>query len=340
MQKLVSRMRGQAGRTRDNYSKAFEFARRFAPQVIYAYALGNDRWFADLARELSIQLDIPYVIHMMDDWPERLRYEQPFHGNVKETKVLDEWWKKLFDGAGRCLGISEAMSKKYMREYNREFHPISNAIDFKSWAALKQDYQSGKPFVVRYLGAVSDEKEISSLRQFARGLRELRRQGRDVILEIHTSARWQRNVQEQLGDLVVCDAIDSQKSFDYETLSSWLAEADLLLLALNFDLASQRYLGVSIQNKVPEYMASGAPVLVFGPKGNPSIEYARNEGWAYVVDQPNNERVESAVIELMDCATLRSTLGRRGRKIAIENHDLSRTQKRFCQILEEAVRDH
>src|SRR3546814_20426156 len=45
-----------------------------------------------------------------------------------------------------------------------------------------------------------------------------------------------------------------------------LSEADALLIAYNFDPASIGYIGYSLANQMPECLASGAPLIAYGPR--------------------------------------------------------------------------
>ena len=60
---------------------------------------------------------------------------------------------------------------------------------------------------------------------------------------------------------------------------SRLAGADVLVLAYNFDEDSLRYIRLSMPNKLPEYLASGAPVLAVGPRAANGIDYVCREAW-------------------------------------------------------------
>src|SRR3546814_18344607 len=59
-----------------------------------------------------------------------------------------------------------------------------------------------------------------------------------------------------------------------------LAKSDELLIAYNFDPASTGYIGYSLANKMPECLASGAPLLAYGPRGVAPIAYLEAAGIA------------------------------------------------------------
>jgi glycosyltransferase involved in cell wall biosynthesis len=183
------------------------------------------------------------------------------------------------------------------------------------------------------VGAVSEAKELESLKLVHKAIEQLRHKGLEIEWTIYSSPAWEKNIEQHLlgPPWVRFGGCVSE-------LPAVLAEADLLLLALNFDELSRRYLGVSIQNKVPEYMASGTPVLAVGPADNPSIDYAKRERWGLVVDRPDVNQIEIALQQLHQDGDLRRQLGILARDLAIKNHGRAATQQRFVSALHEAIR--
>ena len=64
-----------------------------------------------------------------------------------------------------------------------------------------------------------------------------------------------------------------------------LRSASVLLLPVNFDRQSADLIRYSLPTKVPAYLASGTPILAYGPRRMAQIEYARDERWAHIVNE-------------------------------------------------------
>src|SRR5262249_13546291 len=117
-----------------------------------------------------------------------------------------------------------------------------------------------------------------------------------------------------------------------------LAAADLLLLPVNFDERSKRYIGFSMPTKVPEYMLSGTPVLVYGPPDMAQVDYATREGWGMVVSERSQERLVEALRRLLQGVGLRRPYTRRARQVALQRHELATVRRNFQDVLRAAVR--
>lgn len=90
-------------------------------------------------------------------------------------------------------------------------------------------------------------------------------------------------------------------------------------------------------SKMADCLASGTPILVYGPAGSPGVEYARREGWGKVVDQRDPAALRATLRELMDSASLREQLGRKAKRLATERHDVKTVSEEMRRILTAAA---
>jgi len=114
-------------------------------------------------------------------------------------------------------------------------------------------------------------------------------------------------------------------------------EADTLIICLDFDSESIRQARYSMPSKMAGCLASGTPILVYGPVNSPVVEYARREGWGKVVDSRDPMALQAAVRELMDSASLREHLGRIAKRLADERHDARAVSESMRAILQKVA---
>ena len=314
----------------------WKWAKRFSPEVIYTYALGNYVEYIKLAVDLSRVLKTPYVVHVMDDWPERLRLELLAENRSSELEDVALFWQNLFDEAAGCLSISAEMSAEYQIRYSNSFEPFSNAVDMDQWQSPDWLSTATEPKRLVYVGAVSEEKELEALALLRDALKQLRTFDQDYRLDVYSSDMWRSNIESHL--LGEDKAVRFCGQIGHDELPELLGNAGILVLALNDNEVTRSYLGLSIQNKVPEYMASGTPVLVMGPKGNPSVEYARRENWGQVVERLNVSNVAEAVRRLAMDKKLREQLSGNAVRIAKERHNREKIHTHFANTLSVASR--
>jgi glycosyltransferase involved in cell wall biosynthesis len=126
----------------------------------------------------------------------------------------------------------------------------------------------------------------------------------------------------------------------YDHVPSLLSSADVLLIPIDFDEASMRFMRLSMPTKIPDYMAAGRPVLTYAPRGSAVAEYAREGGWSLLVDEPDPDLVRDALTTLIDDRALRSDMGARARRLVVERHDGTVVRARFIEELARASVSH
>jgi glycosyltransferase involved in cell wall biosynthesis len=112
------------------------------------------------------------------------------------------------------------------------------------------------------------------------------------------------------------------------------------LICYDFDARSERMSRYSMPTKTAECMASGTPILVYGPAGLPIVRYGRGSGWAYVLSNPDLSAIREVILQLATDTAMRESLGRRAMALAAQNHDAANVSQAFQQLLfEVAQRD-
>jgi glycosyltransferase involved in cell wall biosynthesis len=306
------------------------WAKGFSPDVIYARPLDRPSFSIWLPRWLSRQLEIPYITRILDDWPTRHEHDPIWVRRVYWQLFLSKEFKKLLARSVINVGISDEMCKAFEKRYQAKFVTFHNCVDLSSWMPEKTDYSFKQPFKMVYMGAVKKDKELHSLIDICEIVLKLNEQNHKIHFTLYGPEAYAETVSEYLE---VEPVIKYGGFFPPHEKFAILKKADLLVLPLNFDRRSTEYLGYSFQTKVPEYMASGTPTLVYGPAENPNVSYATQERWAAVVDKPDKHRLASALEQLILDQEYRQRLGKHARQLALRNHDANSIQPRFQQLI-------
>lgn len=306
-----------------------EWISQFSPELIYTI-LGNLPYL-NLVRTISGELKLPYVIHMMDDWPQ-VMYRRGILGPVRREKMQRDL-KNIIENAAGCLGICQSMCDAYETRYGRKFSPFANALESEKWRQKgRMEWKAGKPFKIFYGGALMENSQLKSVFDVAEVIPQLRSENLDMEFHIHApfyaANRYRRELEENAGVKV----FDIPETMDIESIFS---NADLLLLPVNFDEESVNYIRYSMPTKIPAYMFSGTPTLAYGPDEVASIEYAKQ--WAYCVTERNKEKLFEAIKKLVTDEKLRETLGKESQNLAEKRHDRAKVSKEFHDTLRKTV---
>ena len=315
--------------------KLLGWCREFKPDIIFARPIDRPSFYWWLPQLLAKELDIPFVTNVMDDWPARYEAREDLEEGDNSKSLLRSNLQHMFDGAAANIGISPQMCEAYEQRYRNRFVPFHNCIDVAEWSQVNKSYEIKGEFTLLYLGVVTEDKELGSLKDVRDTVLELRERGYKIKMRIYSAPFCQATIEQHLASP---GAVEYAGYVHPSKLPQILSEADLLVLPINFDAASLKYVGYSIQTKVPEYMASGTPILAYGPAVSPNINYALRDNWGLVVDRPDKQRLAAAITSTIEDEQLRSKLGKYARDLAFRNHDAGIIRDAYRQLLADAAR--
>lgn len=300
----------------------------YRPEVLYTILGSNGMMM--LIERIRRQFALPLVVHIMDDWA------ASYHRNgllgLLQRRRMERWVSHFFLVADVCLGISEVMCDAYQARYGRPFRAFQNTIEINRWARFaKRHLDASENAELLYVGSIFPNTQLHSLIDCVRAVKSLNAAGRRVRLRIaspRSHAERYRPLLEVSSDVHVEGPIG-----DDETFFRTIAETDILLLPVNFDEESIRFIRYSMPTKVPAYLTCGAPVLVYGPSATAQVRYALESSWGHVLDRRDPKGLESAICRLLDDVPLRRQLIQNARKAARENHDARIVRSAFQQTL-------
>jgi hypothetical protein len=225
------------------------------------------------------------------------------------------------------------MSDAFADRYGQDFAPLANGIDPADWPPLRP--HGPGPLLVRYAGGLAENMTRDSVLRIARSVETLARSGVPMRLEIHTQPWWYAQ-SKALFEGFAHTVIDTTTR-PAAAYRSWLAEADVLLIAYNFDPATLRYVQYSMANKTPECLASGAAVLAHGPQGIATLDYLAATDTAIVVGENSDGAVIAALRTLATDPVRRAEMAARARRTAFAAHDLRRLRETLLELLQKAA---
>jgi hypothetical protein len=93
----------------------------------------------------------------------------------------------------------------------------------------------------------------------------------------------------------------------------------------------------SMPTKVPAYLVSGTPVLVYGPPEVAQVRYALDRGWGHVVSHRDPAVLRAGIRAVIEDQTLRGHLSRTAQAVAAAEHDAARVRRRFQDVLRQSA---
>lgn len=292
----------------------------FNPEVLYTLAGGP---YMRAAMQIADAWKIPIAAHMMDDWPQELQTKKVVIPFLKNRRL--EELEELFEKSAVRMGICDQMCEAYERRYGLSFVPFQNAVETADRLPhSKKDWSVKGAFRLCYVGSIMPNAQLQSLVDVARAVTTLKEEGLNIELNIYSP--WAKAFQSQLE---ISSAIHLHPPLGEAKIFSGLTSSDLLLIPVNFDPVSVSYIRHSMPAKIPLYLVSGTPILVYGPAEAASVRYASQEGWGAVVTENRQEKLVEAIRELYGDSLRRESLGKRAVRVALQHHDGPRVRDAF-----------
>ncbi len=287
----------------------------FKPQAVYTL-LGTLPYMR-LFDAIMQRFELPYAVHIMDDWPS-VCYRKGVLGPFMRHEALHRLDRALARAKTRLV-ICDAMREAFTRRYGHAFTAYQNMLEAEAWQSQrKTDYRVGEEFHLLYAGSILVDSQFESLKDAVQAVVMLNKRGVRVRLAIHAPRAHAARYRSRLE---ILPHVSMGEPLGNEGIASSLAAADALLLPVNFDDATRRYVRYSMPAKIPAYLFSAAPVLAYGPGDVASIRYAREGGWAYVQSNRDIHALVEAIGLLIRDEGLRRRLGERAFATGVKNHD-------------------
>jgi len=303
-----------------------KWVKSFNPEILYTQLSSFEEM--RIVETLKSALDIPLVIHIMDDWPSTISnryFPKPIWQRIINSKL-----KRLFSEAKVLLSISDPMSQEYFNRYGLTFMPFHNPIDTKMWMAHSRTdcTVNEKDVKVLYSGRIGIGIS-QSLLDVAETIDSLNNGGNSIKLYIQTPTE-EHEIIQMLGKFK-CVVINPV--VEYCQIPEIFSTADILLLANDFDDSAVTFLKFSMPTKASEYMISGTPILVYSAEETAVTKFFTQYNCGYCVSHKSKKDLTAGIITLIHDQPYRQKISRNAVEVALKKFDAVKVRSEFRNIL-------
>lgn len=305
--------------------KFLEWIKELRPEIIYSQLSSFEEM--RIVSRLQYELKLPVVIHIMDDWPNTI--SERYFPKLIWRSIINKELKKLFSNASVLLSISESMSEEYLKRYGFHFIPFHNPIDTKIWKSYSRTDRAVNLREIRVLYSGRIGVGISqSLVDVAEAIDLLNMKGSNITLSIQSTT----GAHEILKILKNYKCIVINPVVDYNQIPEIFSQADILLLANDFDEKAVTFLKYSMPTKASEYMISGTPILVYSAKETAVTKFFNQHECGYCVSRKDLKALTEGINTLIYDQEYRNRISRNAVRVALERFDAEKVRSEFRSI--------
>lgn len=298
----LDNIKNNAFRTLNDDSSIIEFVAKFSPDVIYCRPIDSSKLF-DATFAIKERFKLPLITHFMDDWVLRYQNKQNISFKLWEKNIL-----KLIRLSDVNLAISQKMADSYTFRYGGRWHVLANGASQTNISKTIEASPPGRKFIIRYMGGAADDMNFQSLVDFAYAIESDATLKSEISFEIYTMPWYLDKLKKHIGKYSCCSIKKLVEEDEYYKL---INTSNCLLIAYNFDRDTEKYVALSMANKMPECLASGVPVIAFGPSSIATVSFLEKNGLACIINKRTSSLIKSKLNEILVNSLQYKTMGAR-----------------------------
>lgn len=284
--------------------RVFDLLRKRIPTVMYRslqglirrrlIELGTKVVFAAFPPEVYLvatflaarELSLPFYAHVHDLW---LENRPP---GSEEARFAERWEPIVLKEATRVLCMTEAMQDHYRNKYGIEPELLSHTIPKEDY--LRAPLTLRAPRMARstilFVGAVQPGMNLDALKVLAFAS--------ELLPEEYQLVYCTDADLTNLRNQGICSSRLQAKYVSRAEVRLLQSEAHVLVAPLSHKNCIVDEVRTVFSTKLLEYLVSGRPIVVFGPKDSYHVESARKNGWGYVVTEDSPSALSAAIVKV------------------------------------------
>lgn len=262
---------------------------------------------------LSVFTRVPYTVYLLD------LYRWNHFGTIWD--ILAHIFEPiLFTNAHAIVVMSDGHRLLYERKYGDRFnYTVVRNCPQQSRPVSSNHTPHTPPYRILYTGGIyfAQEQSIVNLAEATRDLP-------DVRIELYVPRRIDALAQRFAPYPHV-----SVHTAPHSQMSDIQSSADILFLPLSWDDTAPEVIEMAIPGKTFEYLQSGRPILVHAPASSFLSQYARERGFALVVDVENIDQLRNAIETLIKDKALQENLKTHAQSLLDQEYTIETNARAF-----------
>ena len=281
---------------------------------------------------LKQRTGLPWVADFRDLWTQNPYTSYP----APVLRLENKMEKAVITMADKITTINDSaendLRNKYSSEPAEKFVTIAHGYDPQDFQTVdsKKSPTSGK-FTITYTGSLYGRMKVDT---FMYAVKELLKENEDLSGKLNIKFVGSVLPAERLAHQLGLERVVTTLGWvTHQEAWSYLSDSDVLLFVLGTGEHGEK----ASTGKLPEYMATGKPVLALAPEGVAS-NIIREANIGVVVNPEDREGIKQVVVQMYH-KWVSGRLEISPNREVIEQYDIRVLSKRFATIFDELTHE-
>ena len=188
------------------------------------------------------------------------------------------------------------MSSFIKKETGKNSKVIFNGCEFPGKMELNIPQKTEESFIVRYVGTLLQMQQGNSIEDIAKAVKELHHEGINITMELYGTETNPKMSQE------ICDnkIIRHFGKFNEEDYLNLLTSSSLLVIPFTFNNRRIENYRFSFPAKLPDSLACGVPVLIYGPPEMDAVQYCKNNHVGHIICEQSIHKLKEFMKKILE----------------------------------------
>ncbi len=305
--------------------KLLSWVDEFNPDAIFL-ASGDYSFIYDIALALAKYKNIPLVISCMDDYYFFNKNEGKLGGKYVHRSFMKHV-RKAMDYASCIYPICEKMGRDYAKLFNKPYHTLPTP------SSISEPLNEEKTNAISYIGNLG-YKRNEQLVALGKTLKEIDGDNKPEYIDVYSA----ENSPEILRYMTKENGINFHGAISSSEVLRIMGSSMAVIHTESFDKITRQSVAYSVSTKIADSLASGTPILAYGPSEIASIEYLKENNSAFCITE--NDDLHKKLSEFVLNADLRDTIAQNALILASKNHNSETNCKMIRETMNGIVEQH
>ena len=250
--------------------KLLAWVNEFNPEAIFL-ASGDYAFIYEIALKIAKYKNVPLFISCMDDYYLNNANSKRFGGKLVHRMFMKKV-QKTFDYATAFLPICDKMGEDYKKLFNKPYFTLHTP------ATISKPLEYEKINQISYIGNLGFKRN-EQLVKLGQALLKVRTPETPQYIDVYS----QETCSDILKDLTPENGIRFHGAVSGQEVLEIMGKSLAVIHTESFDEDIKKKVAYSVSTKIADSLASGTPIIAFGPEDIASIKYLKDNNAAFCI---------------------------------------------------------